>query len=145
MVRKGRFAIVDGKEYRLYSRNRQYYIKSKDILDLADGFKALPGEKETYVKKICIQELEGAYEVFPYVMLEGYRFSVESTVPSTGNVVLVTSNPFVQGKIQVRPYGTDEFVIELPIEELTVKEDRIGILGFEHDHSFPFNKFKIRI
>lgn len=142
MVRKGRFAIVDGKEYRLYSRNRQYYLKSKDILDLANGFTVSPGEKDTYVKKVCVDELEDAYEAFPYVMLEGYRFSVESTMPKTGVVVLVTSNPFVQGKIQVKPYGTDEFMIELPIEDLTIEEDRIAILGFEHNHSLPYRKIK---
>lgn len=132
MVRKGRFAIVGGKEYRLYSSNRQYYLKSKNILDLANGFKVVSGVTETYVKKVCLNELDSAYEVYPYVMLKGYRFSVESTVPRTGIVVLVTSNPFVQGKIEVRPYRADEFVIELPIEELTIKEDRIAILGFEH-------------
>lgn len=139
MVRKGRFAVIDGREYGLYSRNQEYYLKSKDILDMENGFTVSPRNKEIYIRSVSIDELEDAYEVFPYVMLKGYRFSVESA-DRRGMVALVTSNPFVQGKVQVRPYGVGEFVIELPLDELTIQEDRIAILGFEHHHPLPIEK-----
>lgn len=134
MVRKGRFALANGKEYELISYQRQYYLKSRDALDLQNGFTKLRGNRKEFIKKIDVDDLDDAYEVFSYAMLEGYRFSVEGENYKTGMVALVTSNPFVRGKVNVRPNGNDEYIIELPFEKVDIQEERISILGFESLH-----------
>lgn len=116
MLRKGRFAVVDGKEYKLFSCYRQYYLRTNNVLECANGFSPSSGKKDEWIKKVRLQTLEDAYEVFPYVMLEGYRFSVEGADEQTGMVALVTCNPFTQKKIAVKPYGIDEYMIKLPID-----------------------------
>lgn len=131
MVRKGRFALMSGKEYELISYQRQYYLKSKDIVDLQLGFIDIQATAKEFIKKVSIEDLEDAYEVFPYAMLLGYRFAVEGYTESSGTVRLVTSNPFVKKKIDVKAYRKDEYIIELPYEDVVIQEDRIPILGFE--------------
>ncbi len=142
MLRKGRFAVMDGKEYELFSSQRQYYLKSTNILDLANGFAAWPGKKDVFMKKINTKDLEDAYEVFPYVIVSSHRFMVEAVNYQTGMVTLVTSNPFVQGKMNVKPYRVDEYVIECPIVELKIEEERIPILDFENEHPFSYEPIK---
>lgn len=142
MLRKGRFAVVDKKEYKLFSCNQQYYLRTSNILELANGFAPWHGNQKEFIKRVCQEEIEDAYEVFPYVMLEGYRFSVEGADFHTGMVALVTSNPFVQKKIDVKPYGMDEYIIELPISNLMIEEERIAILGFENHHPSSFERIQ---
>lgn len=132
MLRKGCFAKVNGKEYRLTSYQRQYYLRSKNIEDLQLGFIEIQGAAKEYIKEINKEDLEDAYEIFPYAMLRGYRFAIEGYNEKTGLVGLVTSNPFVQDKIDVRAYRKDEYIIELPYEQVLIEEDRIPILGFEN-------------
>lgn len=134
MLRKGRFAVVGGKEYGLFSCHHQSYLKSTNILDLANGFVSWYGRKGIFVKRVSVSELENAYEVFPYVMLRSHRFVVEEVDCRTGRVLLVTSNPFVQKKVNVKPYGIGEYMIELPIEEVAIEEERIAILGFKNNY-----------
>lgn len=133
MLRKGCFAKVTGEEYQLVAYQRNYYLKSKNPNDLQLGFSEVQGtvEKE-YVKQVTVEELEDAYEIFPYAMLKGYRFAVEGYNNQTGLVSLVTSNPFVQNKIEVRAYRKEEYIIELPFEQIEIQEDRLPILGFEN-------------
>lgn len=133
MLRKGCFAKVKGVEYQLVAYQRNYYLKSKNPGDLKSGFTEIKGsiEKE-YVKQITIEELEDAYEIFPYAILKGYRFAVEGYNHKTSLVSLVTSNPFVQKKIDVRAYRKEEYIIELPFEQVEIQEDRLPILGFEN-------------
>ena len=94
----------------------------------------MPGNAHVFIKKVSLKELEDAYEIMPYVMILGYRFAVEGYNESTGTVALVTNNPFVQEKINVRPYGKYEYIIEVPHGEIYIKEDRIPILGFENSY-----------
>lgn len=138
MVRKGRFAIIDGKEYELFSSENQYYIKSTNPLDLANGFSLWPGRENIFIKKICFAKIEGAYEIFPYVILNSHRFIVESVNQLASTVTLVTSNPFVQQKMNVKPYRNNEYVIEYPLNEVKIEEEKMPILGFENDRLFPF-------
>lgn len=138
MLRKGRFALVDGKEYQFFSYYDEYYLRTNKVCELASGFLPWHGKKDEYTKKVSIDEFQDAYEIFPYVMLEGYRFSVEVVDEQTGAVSLVTCNPFVQGKVEVKPYRHDEYMIELPIERLEIKEDKISILGFENYYPLSF-------
>lgn len=131
MIRKGRFAIWRGKEYELISYQRQYYLRSEDRAELKNGFEEIEGDKRAFIRKIAISELENAYEVYPYAMLLGYRFTVEGYNEKMDTIALVTNNPFVKNKVGVKPYGKFEYIIEVPVEEIEIEEDRLPILGFE--------------
>ncbi len=134
VLKKGRFALSNGKEYELVSYQGRYYLKSNDPEDLKNGFIKMQNGDGKFMKTIDIGELELAYEVFPFAMIKGHRFSVEAYNKSTGMVSLVTNNPFVKDKLPVRPYGKSEYIIEIPYTALEIKDDRIPILGFENDH-----------
>lgn len=131
MIRKGRFAIWSGKEYVLVSYQRQYYLRSEDVAELKNGFKQVEGEDGAFIKQVAISDIENAYEVFPYAMLLGYRFTVEGYNEKMHTIALVTNNPYVKNKVDVKPYGKFEYIIEVPVEEIEIKEDRMPILGFE--------------
>lgn len=135
MIKKGRFAVVDGQEYELISRMEQYYIVSRNVFDLSGGFKQYDRNHNYFLKEICLAEIEDAYEIFPYVIVKSHRFSVERMNEQTGEVLLVTSNPFVQKQLHVKPYRAGEFVIEMSIQELSIEEDRMSILGFEQEYT----------
>lgn len=141
MLRKGRYAVVDRREYGLFSCNRQYYLRSTNSLELENGFAPWGRKKGVFIKKTKIEELEDAYEIFPYVMLNSHRFSVEGIDIQAKTIALVTSNPFVQKKMNAKPYGLDEYVITLPIGKVCIREERISILGFE---DYDTATFKIR-
>ena len=134
MLKKGRFALSDSKEYELASYQGQYYLKSNDPNDLENGFIKMQNDENILTKKIAVNELDAAYEVFPYAMVKGHRFAVEGYNKCTGMVSLVTNNPFVKNKLPVRPYGQSEYIIEISYTSLEIKDDRMPILGFEHNH-----------
>jgi hypothetical protein len=134
MFRKGRFALWRGKEYELISYQRQYYLHSKDRSDLQNGFTGMRSNEHAYIKAVSIKELDDAYEVIPYAMISSYRFAVEGYNEKTASFVLVTNNPFVQKKISVLTYGQFEYIIEVPKDEIKIKEDRLPIFGFENTY-----------
>ena len=135
MIRKGRFALWGNKEYELVSYQRQYYLQSESPLDLERGFVEKKGNKPIFIKPVSIRELEDAYEIVPYAMIAGYRFAVEGYNEKIGKVALVTNNPFVKEKIDVRAYGKFEYIIEISLDEIRLEEDRVPILGFEGLHT----------
>ena len=132
MIRKGCFALWNNKEYELVSYQRQYYLLSKSKVELQNGFTEKEGDGGIFLRRIAVLELEDAYEVFPYAIYLGYRFTVEGYNERMHTVALVTNDPFVKEKVAVQPYGKFEYIIELPEEEVVIKEERIRILGFEN-------------
>jgi hypothetical protein len=132
MIRKGRFAVWNGKEYPIVSQRRNYYLQSEDPGDKEIGFIEM-GTNGSLFKEINTDELEDAYEIFPYAMFSGYRFALESYEKETGLVTFVTNNPFAQKKVDVSPYGKDEYRIDIPLAQVTILEDRVPILGFENN------------
>lgn len=134
MIRKGRFALWENKEFELISYQRDYYLRSDNPDDVQYGFRGMKGNEQAFIKPISIEELEDAYEVIPYVMILGYRFALTRYDEKTGKVILVTVNPFVKEKIAVRPHGKFEYIIEVPLGEVKIEEDRVPILGFEGMH-----------
>ncbi|WP_203247426.1 hypothetical protein [Sporosarcina beigongshangi] len=134
MIRKGRFALWRNKEFELISYQRSYYLRSENPSDKEWGFRGVKGDECTFIKPVSIEELEDAYEVIPYTMILGYRFAFAGCDVETGKAILVTVNPFVQDKIDVRPYGKFEYIIEVPLEEIKIEEDRVPILGFEESY-----------
>jgi len=123
--------LWNNKEFELVSYQRQYYLQSGDPLELVNGFIKKNGHKDVYIKTVSIEELEDAYEIIPYGMILGYRFAIEGYDEKTGEVTLVTNNPFVKERIDVRPYGKFEYIIEVLLEDIVIEEDRVPILGFE--------------
>lgn len=130
MIRKGRFAVWNGNEYPIVSQRRNYYLQSENPEDKKIGFIEM-GTSGSYFKEISTDELEDAYEVFPYAMLSGYRFAVESYEQETGMLTFVTNNPYAHKKVKVVPYGKDEYRIDIPMDKVVILEDRVPILGFE--------------
>ncbi|MER2090848.1 MAG: hypothetical protein ABS920_14000 [Sporosarcina sp.] len=131
MIRKGRFALWSDREFELVSYQRQYYLQSENPLDLKRDFKIMNNNGQVFVKQVSLNDLEDAYEIIPFAMIGGYRFAVEGFNEKSGKVTLVTNNPFVKEKMDVRPYGKFEYIVELPLGEVEVEEDRVPILGFE--------------
>ncbi|WOV84487.1 hypothetical protein PGH26_00770 [Sporosarcina jeotgali] len=132
MIRKGRFARWNEKEYEISSRNKQIYLATTDAKELNNGFSRMGGSTATLLRPVDVKELEDAYEIVPYAILEGHRFAIEGLDPLTGMVKLVTNNAYAVKKVELHPYGSDAYMIELPYKSITVEEDRIPILGFEN-------------
>lgn len=136
MIRKGRYALWNDEEYQLISFHRKYYLKSRDESDLSKGFLKLRGSDQYFVKCISIQDLDIVYEVFQYAMLSSYRFSVESYNATTDTVSLVTYNPFVKKSLNVLPYGSKQFIIEVFRKDIEIEEEQIPVLGFEENQNY---------
>lgn len=135
MIRKGRFAIWNNREFELESSSKQFYLRSHVKVDEKDGFEKSTSNELVYLRAVSVNELDDAYEIIPYALISGYRFSVDSFCSETGLYSLVTNNPFVQEKLNVRSHGKFEYIIEVPEDEVKLIEDRIPILGFEEfDH-----------
>ena len=132
MIRRGRFARWKGKEYEVSSRNRQVYLTTTNVDELKNGFTRMSGSHTLFLRAVDVNELEDAYEIVPYATVGGHRFAVEGIDAHTETVKLVTNNAFVVKKIDVQPYGSQEYMIEMPMDQVVLKEDRIPILGFEN-------------
>ena len=132
MIRRGRFARWNEKEYEISSRNKQIYLATTDVKELKNGFSRMGGSTATLLRPVDVKELEDAYEIVPYAILGGHRFAIEGLDPLTGMVKLVTNNAYAVKKVELYPYGSDAYMIELPYKSITVEEDRIPILGFEN-------------
>ncbi|MGG0642462.1 hypothetical protein ABE021_00770 [Sporosarcina gallistercoris] len=132
MIRKGRFARWNGKEYEISSRNKQIYLATTNTDELKNGFSLIGGSTTSLLRAVELKELEDAYEIVPYATLGGHRFVIEGIDSQTGMVKLVTNNAFAVKKLELQPYGSDEYMIELPFQSIVVEEDRIPILGFEN-------------
>ncbi|WP_213424025.1 hypothetical protein [Bhargavaea massiliensis] len=128
-LRKGRYARWQGKDYELASYQRIYYLMTDDSSLAGKGFRPQEGRPGRYIREVSIKELEDAYEVIPYAMYKSHRFTIEGETKE-GKLVMVTSDPYVQNDVMVKPYGRHEFIVEVSPDEVDVGEDRIGILGF---------------
>lgn len=129
MIRKGRFAVWNGKEYPLLSQRRNYFLQSGKPEDKEIGFVEM-GMRGYLYKEVSTDDLEDAYEIFPYAIISGYRFALESYDLDNQIVTLATNNPFAKKKVAVSAHG-NEFRIDLPMEQVDIQEDRVPILGFE--------------
>lgn len=128
-LRKGRFARWQGQDYELASYQRIYYLMTDDPSMVSEGFREQEGRADRYIREVSTKELEDAYEIIPYAMYKSHRFTIEGET-GDGKLVMVTSDPYVQNVMDVKPYGRHEFITELSPDEVELMEDRIGILGF---------------
>lgn len=132
MIRKGRFARWNGIEYEISSRNKQIYLETTNPDEQRNGFSFIGSSTTSLLRPVELKELDDAYEIVPYAMLGGHRFAIEGMDSDTGMVKLVTNNGFAVKKLELQPYGSNEYMIELPFHSIVIEEDRIPILGFEN-------------
>ncbi|MFC7363559.1 MULTISPECIES: hypothetical protein [Bhargavaea] len=128
-LRKGRFAKWKGDDYELASYQRTYYLTTDDPSLSSEGFHPQEGRPGRYIREVSVKDLEDAYEIIPYTIYKSHRFTIEGETKD-GKLVLVTSDPYVRSKVDVKPYGRHEFIIEVPAAEVDVTEERRRILGF---------------
>ena len=105
---KGRFALWGNKEFELISNQHNYYLRIRKSLHVEFGFRGMKANDHAFFKPISVEELEDAYEIIPYVMILGHRFSLVRCDAETGKVMLLTVNPFVKEKMDVRSSGKIE-------------------------------------
>ena len=70
MIRKGRFAMWNNREFELVSYRREYYLRSENPRDLQLGFSSTNGDQQVFTRPISLEELEDAYEIIPYAMIK---------------------------------------------------------------------------
>lgn len=125
MIKKGRFAKWNNREFELFFYQGKYYLRSNDIQDSALGFSPIEEGKEQLVRETAIRDLDEAYEIVPYVIYDGHRLQVEGFDTSSQTVVVTSNNPFVKDKLDMRPYGRYEFITEMPFSDIEIEEEKI--------------------
>ncbi|MFC4408831.1 hypothetical protein ACFOZY_00135 [Chungangia koreensis] len=127
MIRKGRFGKWKNKEYELFFYQGKYFLRTNDIQDKDLGFTPIEEGKGQLVKETAIRDLEDAYEIVPYAMVEGHRLNVEGFDFETKIVALTSNNPYAKEKLGMRPYGRHEYIIELPFDRVQLEEEKVSL------------------
>jgi hypothetical protein len=132
MIKKGRYAIYNGKEYSIISaKNDQVRLRSRDPLDKVNGFELSENSvSKVYVKNVMRQDLDDAYEIIPTTYYKGYHFGIIGFDKSTQEVILMTSNPEAWKKLNLETHAKYEFTVDVPLSELDIIEEKEPILGF---------------
>ncbi len=140
MRRDGSYAIYNGKEYSLGFNfkpdgTEEFELSSRDSQDVSNGF--IKDEKrDIYRKKITLEELETAYNVYTWCKYKGYEFQVlaYSEKDDTYDIVHVTG---LKSAAPVKELGftfaeRGVYRKEVKGEELdSVYEVKSPILGFK--------------
>ncbi|USK34319.1 hypothetical protein LIT25_02635 [Bacillus sp. F19] len=129
-MRKGKFGVYQGKEYKIISYKKNYYLKSIDPLTQAIGFSLAPGENSIYIKKVEPNDLDDAYEIIPTTFYKGYHFGIIGYDEAKQEVILMTSNPEAWKKLNLETHAKYEFTVDVPLNELDIIEEKEPILGF---------------
>lgn len=127
MIRKGRFGKWKDKEYELFFYQGKYFLRSNDIQDQYLGFNPIEEGKSQLVKETAIRDLDDAYEIVTYAMVEGHRLHVEGYDAKSQTVALTTNNPYAKQKLGMRPYGRYEYIIELPLDRVQLEEEKVSL------------------
>jgi len=127
MIRKGRFGKWKNKEYELFFYQGKYFLRSNDIQDEDLGFSLIEEGKGQFVKETAIRDLEEAYEIVPYAMVEGHRLTVEGYDEKSQTFALTSNNPYAKEKLGMRPYGRYEYIIELPLDRIQLEEEKVSL------------------
>lgn len=129
-MRKGNYGIYKNKEFSIRKTGDQIRLKSTDPNDIQLGFSQSQNHPELFFKYIHINELENAYEIVPYTIFKGHKFLILGFDKEKNKVHLVTQDPEVVDFLEVKSIGKFEYVIEVPIGELQIFEEKRPILGF---------------
>ena len=89
-IKKGRYAILNGKEYKIYSnQDHSFDLISHDANDVNNGFSEQ--YPDTYVKKVSASEITNIYRIISYAKYQGNQFDVNGQ-EKNGEIHLGTIN-----------------------------------------------------
>ncbi|MFN2744014.1 MULTISPECIES: hypothetical protein [unclassified Bacillus (in: firmicutes)] len=121
-IKKGRFGVYHGKEYRIYEGdNGEYELVSNDPEDLQNGF--VEEYPLTYVKNVKKEEIASSYRIIPYAIYQGEKLDISEQIKD-GKVNLGTSDAAIAKKLNFE--RTDKYFHEkwIPKEEVQIVEER---------------------
>ncbi|WP_440970560.1 hypothetical protein ACSS6N_02575 [Peribacillus frigoritolerans] len=123
MLRKGEYAIYNGKEYRFIESDAVEGIEliSNDKKDMNNGFTHY--KNNIYTKIVGVNEVGKLYSINPYAVYKGELFPA-SEESKTGKVLLVTTNTELAKKMGFK--RTDKYVYSKSVEwdEVEIIEER---------------------
>ncbi|MGM7723472.1 hypothetical protein [Metabacillus sp. Hm71] len=126
MIRKGDYAVVQGKEYRLGKHGDEWVnIISDDQNDLNNGFQPHPLDKTVLLKRVLKNELEQVYYVDTYAVYKDTKLSVGNV--KDDKVLLGTSDSKIAKQLDFD--RTDKYFYEkwVNISELELFEEKKSI------------------
>lgn len=121
-VKKGRFGIYQGKEYKIYeNENGSYDLVSDDLADFKYGF--VEKYPLTYVKTVNKKEIISSYRILPQGIYQGEKFDISEQVQD-GKVNLGTTNALIAKKLNFA--RTDKYFYEkwVPKDEVQIIEEK---------------------
>lgn len=96
-VRKGKYALYQGKEYKIYSnkKNGGYDLVSEDESDLEKGF--TEEYPSTYTKNVGVEDITSFFKIVSYAIYRGEKFDISAHVQD-GKVNLGTTSAAIAQK-----------------------------------------------
>ncbi|MFJ7854714.1 hypothetical protein ACIQX3_18345 [Peribacillus frigoritolerans] len=123
MLRKGEYAIYNGKEYRFIESDAVEGIEliSNDKKDMNNGFTHY--KNNIYTKIVGVNEVGKLYSIYPYAVYKGELFPA-SEESKTGKVLLDTTNTELAKKMGFE--RTDKYMYSKSVEwdEVKIIEER---------------------
>ncbi len=132
MIKKGRYALYNGKEYSIIQVNNGHVkLRSFDSSAKENGF-VLSAASITgvYVKTVGVEDIDDAYEIIPSAIYKGFDFGIIGFDKESQEATLMTSNPEAWRKLNLETHAKYEFTVCVPIIDLDVIEEKVTILGF---------------
>ncbi|ULT57363.1 hypothetical protein L1999_01750 [Neobacillus drentensis] len=120
-IRKGRYTLLNGREYKIYENdNLTYELISDSPEDVNYGFKE--EYSSTYVKIVDKSEFSTVYEVTPYAKYKGRTFDVSLQIKD-GKVSIGTTNAELAKELSLE--RTDKYFYEkwVPLKDVKILED----------------------
>jgi hypothetical protein len=96
MIRKGKYALYNGIEYRFTkSKSKKLELISNNLNDLNKGFKIYA--ENVYVKAVTLNEIEKLFYIYSYAKYKGEEFPASQG--SDGTILLNTSDTQLAKKL----------------------------------------------
>ncbi|WP_160724833.1 hypothetical protein [Bacillus sp. USDA818B3_A] len=120
-IRKGRYTLLNGREYKVYENDSLTYELISDCPeDVKYEFKE--EYSSTYVKIVDKSEVSTIYEVTPYAKYKGRTFDVSLQIRDGKVSIGTTNNEFAK---ELSFERTDKYFYEkwVPLEDVEILED----------------------
>jgi hypothetical protein len=121
-IKKGRYAILNGKEYKVYSnQDHSFDLISHDANDVNNGF--IEQYPDTYVKKVSVNEITNIHRIISYAKYKGNQFDINDQ-EQNGEIHLGTIDAALAKDLGFK--GTDKYYYEkwVPKNEVEIFEER---------------------
>ena len=121
-MKKGIYAIFNGKEYKVYTNeDHSIDLVSNDSNDVNHGF--IEQYPDTYVKKVSVNEITNIHRMISYAKYKGNQFDVNNQEIS-GEIHLGTIDATLAKILGFE--RTDKYYYEkwVPKNEVTIFEER---------------------